>query len=557
MNKLKLLFKKDLNEYVSTSFKEKGKQRDWLGYFSSVVLVAFIYGVFIYVFYSFAKMYLSNVYDNFQVDRFNRVSELLTFCFALIFIVNIFNGLRKIFAQVSDSKDINVLICQPISAGTLFLHKFLKILISQFVTTLLILLPVAIVLNVLSGIGGAVYYLSLIASALLLPALYCAIAAILAVPYILLMQFIESKFVVRLIGYVVLIGAGFWVYSIFLNALNQILQSGQLSNFFEMSTVYKLNKIAGYLYPARLFTNMMMSSWGWQSALIALFASIGCLVGSFFLIRKIYNGFMQRRLEGYSREFVKKNKIKKHNGVQALLLKEFITVLRTPGYAFQYFATTISLPFMVYICVQLLNSMAKGLFATNCSYAIAVFVVTMFGLLTNTFCATNISRDGKMYAMLKTMPIKVEQLIGCKLLFCGIVSFISVFVSSLALCIGSLLTVGETVFVFINGLLFSFAGIAFATKKDMKSPCFPSTENDEVTDSNSNLSTMILIGLIVSAVSGIGSIIISVVVGLKSSVGWAMFASMGFESLITAVVFALSMVYLFKGMKKVYYEVDI
>lgn len=557
MNKLKLLFKKDLNEYVSTSFKEKGKQRDWLGYFSSVVLVAFIYGVFIYVFYSFAKMYLSNVYDNVQVDRFNRVSELLTFCFALIFVVNIFNGLRKIFAQVSDSKDINVLICQPISAGTLFLHKFLKILISQFVTTLLILLPVAIVLNVLSGIGGAVYYLSLIASALLLPALYCAIAAILAVPYILLMQFIESKFVVRLIGYVVLIGAGFWVYSIFLNALNQILQSGQLSNFFEMSTVYKLNKIAGYLYPARLFTNMMMSSWGWQSALIALFASIGCLVGSFFLIRKIYNGFMQRRLEGYSREFAKKNKIKKHNGVQALLLKEFITVLRTPGYAFQYFATTISLPFMVYICVQLLNSMAKGLFATNCSYAIAVFVVTMFGLLTNTFCATNISRDGKMYAMLKTMPIKVEQLIGCKLLFCGIVSFISVFVSSLALCIGSLLTVGETVFVFINGLLFSFAGIAFATKKDMKSPCFPSTENDEVTDSNSNLSTMILIGLIVSAVSGIGSIIISVVVGLKSSVGWAMFASMGFESLITAVVFALSMVYLFKGMKKVYYEVDI
>lgn len=557
MNKLKLLFKKDLNEYVSTSFKEKGKQRDWLGYFSSVVLVAFIYGVFIYVFYSFAKMYLSNVYDNVQVDRFNRVSELLTFCFALIFVVNIFNGLRKIFAQVSDSKDINVLICQPISAGTLFLHKFLKILISQFVTTLLILLPVAIVLNVLSGIGGAVYYLSLIASALLLPALYCAIAAILAVPYILLMQFIESKFVVRLIGYVVLIGAGFWVYSIFLNALNQILQSGQLSNFFEMSTVYKLNRIAGYLYPARLFTNMMMSSWGWQSALIALFASIGCLLGSFFLIRKIYNGFIQRRLEGYSREFVKKNKIKKHNCVQALLLKEFITVLRTPGYAFQYFATTISLPFMVYICVQLLNSMAKGLFATNCSYAIAVFVVTMFGLLTNTFCATNISRDGKMYAMLKTMPIKVEQLIGCKLLFCGIVSFISVFVSSLALCIGSLLTVGETVFVFINGLLFSFAGIAFATKKDMKSPCFPSTENDEVTDSNSNLSTMILIGLIVSAVSGIGSIIISVVVGLKSSVGWAMFASMGFESLITAVVFALSMVYLFKGMKKVYYEVDI
>lgn len=557
MNKLKLLFKKDINEYVATSFKEKGKQRDWLGYVSSVLLVAFIYGVFIYVFYSFAKMYLSNVYDNVEADRFNRVGELLTFCFSLIFVVNIFNGLRKIFAAVSDSKDVNVLICQPIGAGTLFLHKFIKILVSQFITTLLILLPVAIVLNVLSGIGGVAYYASMIASAFLLPALYCAIAGILAVPYVLLMQFIESKFVVRLVGYVILIGVGFWVYSLFLNGLNQILQLGQISNFFEMSTIYKLNKIASYLYPAKLFTNMMTDSWGWQSALIAICASVACLLGSFFLIRKIYNGFMQRRLEGFSREFVKKNIIKKHDTVQALMLKEFITVLRTPGYAFQYFATTVSLPFMVFICVQLLNSMAKGLFATNCSYAIAAFVVTMFGLLTNTFCATNISRDGKMYAMLKTMPVKVEQLIGCKLLFCGIVSFISIFVSCISLWIGSLLTAGETFFVFINGLLFSFAGVAYATKKDMKSPCFPSNENDEVTDSNSNLSTMILLGLVVSALSGVGSIIISVVVGLKASAGWAMFASMGFESLLTVAIFVFSMIYLFKGMKKVYYEVDI
>ena len=84
MNKLKLLFKKDINEYVATSFKEKGKQRDWLGYVSSVLLVAFIYGVFIYVFYSFAKMHLSNVYDNVEADRVNRVGELLTFCFSLM-----------------------------------------------------------------------------------------------------------------------------------------------------------------------------------------------------------------------------------------------------------------------------------------------------------------------------------------------------------------------------------------------------------------------------------------------------------------------------------------
>ena len=201
--------------------------------------------------------------------------------------------------------------------------------------------------------------------------------------------------------------------------------------------------------------------------------------------------------------------------------------------------------------------MAKGLFATECNYAIAVFVVTMFGLLTNTFCATNVSRDGRMYAMLKTLPVKVEEVIGSKLIFSGVVSVISVMASSFSLLIGNLLTFGEAVFVFANGLLFSFAGIAYATKKDMVTPCFPSTENDEVTDSNSNLSTLILIGLIVSAISGVGSILISVVLGLKYSTRIAMLVSMLFESVLTVAVFVFAVIYLFKGLRKVYYERDI
>lgn len=557
MNKLLILFRKDIKEYVSNNFKEQGKKKDIMGFVSSLVLIAFIYGVFIYVFKAFGEMYLSNVYDNVSVDTVNRLGELLTFVFGITLIVNVVNGARKIFSSISDSKDINVLICQPISSGVIFVHRFIKIYLSQVLTTLFILLPISIVLSVLSGVGGAVYYIMMLLSVILLPAMSSAIASLIALPYVLFMQFIEAKFIIRLIGYVIIIGLGFWVYGLFLNALNQILQSGQISNFFEMSTIYKINSVATKLYPARLFTNMMLGSFGWQSLLIALFGSIACLVGSFFLIRKIYNTFIQKRLEGFSSTYKRKGKIKKLNVLQALLLKEFKTVLRTPNYAFQYFATTLSLPFMVYICTQLLISMAKGLFATECNYAIAVFVVTMFGLLTNTFCATNVSRDGRMYAMLKTLPVKVEAVIGSKLIFSGVVSVISVMASSFSLLIGNLLTFGEAVFVFANGLLFSFAGIAYATKKDMVTPCFPSTENDEVTDSNSNLSTLILIGLIVSAISGVGSILISVVLGLKYSTRIAMLVSMLFESVLTIAVFVFAVIYLFKGLKKVYYERDI
>ncbi len=557
LKKLKLLFKKDFSEWQASSFKETGKRRDWLGFISSSVLIAFIYGVFIYVFHSFAKMYLSNVFDDAVGDTYRRIGEILTISIALVFVINVINGVRKIFAAISNSKDMNVLICQPIGAGQIFLYKYLKIYATQFVTTLFIIAPIGISLHIISGIGGVDFYFLMLVCALLLPALSCAIASLIAVPCILFMELIESKFIIRLIGYVIVIAVGFWIYGIFLNGLNQILQSGQISNFFDMGTIYTINKVTNVLYPAKLYTNLMLKENVWLSAGILVALSAACLVGSFFLMKKIYNTFMQKRLEGYTVVFKKKAEIKKHNTVNALLLKEFKTVLRTPGYAFQYFATTVTLPFMVYICVQLLISMASGMFAIDCSYAVAAFVVMMFAMLTNTFCATNISRDGKMYAMLKTLPVKVEQIIGCKLFFSAVVSFISVFISSLTLWLSGLINIGSAVFVFINGILFSLAGVAYATKKDMKSPCFPTSDNDEVVDSNSNLSTLILIGLVLSAISGIGSIIISIVVGFKASAGWAAFASMGFTSLISVIVFTFSVIYLFKGLKKAYYEVDI
>lgn len=557
LKKLKLLFKKDFSEWQASSFKETGKRRDWLGFVSSSLLIAFIYGVFIYVFHSFAKMYLSNVFDDVAIDTYKRTSEILTISIALVFVINVINGVRKVFAEVSNSKDMNVLICQPIGAGQIFLYKYIRIYLSQVITTLFIIVPIGISLHIVSGIGGVGFYLLMLVCSLLLPALSCAIASLIAVPYILFMELIESKFIIRLIGYVIIIAVGFWIYGIFLNGLNQILQSGQISNFFDMGTIYTINKVTNALYPAKLYTNLMLKENVWLSAVILIVVSAACLVGSFFLMKKIYNSFMQKRLEGYTVAFKKKDEIKKHSTVNALLIKEFKTVLRTPGYAFQYFATAVTLPFMVYICVRLLISMASGLFAVDCSYAVAAFVVMMFAMLTNTFCATNISRDGKMYAMLKTLPVRVEQIIGCKLFFSAAVSFISVFISSLTLWLSGLISIGSAAFVFINGILFSLAGVAYATKKDMKSPCFPTSDNDEVVDSNSNLSTLILIGLLLSAISGIGSIIISIVVGFLTTAGWAAFASMGFTSLISVVVFTFSVIYLFKGLKKAYYEVDI
>ena len=151
------------------------------------------------------------------------------------------------------------------------------------------------------------------------------------------------------------------------------------------------------------------------NVVIVVTISLVAVIIAYYLVKKIYIKVIQNALEGNAVVYHNKAKLKVRSPNMTLLYKEFLMVLRTPTYAFQYFAMAISLPFMVYICAFLLESMLSTLTIIDCNYALAIFVVSMFSILTNTFCTTNISRDGKMFAMMKTMPVTIHKIINIKL----------------------------------------------------------------------------------------------------------------------------------------------
>ena len=551
MRNIRLLFKKDLIEFLS-SFKQ-GKIKDVVGMISTLGIVAIVYGFFVYVFGSFAKTYVMTDFGDILAQK-DRIIELMTIGFTLILFVNVLMGVKKIHNVLVDGKDNDVLVYQPISTGNIFIYKLLKIYFAQVISTILITLPITIVLDRLSmSIGGVDYYLLISLVVLLLPFISCAIAAALSVPYIYLARKISSKFILVLLLYVTVVGFGFLAYGYFLTMLSELIRSGEIKYVFDLKTINSIHAFVRNLYPGKFFTNILLNNKTIMNVVAIVLISVVSVVVAYLLIKRIYHKIIQTNLEGSGNPYKSKGEIKSKSVTGALLHKEFITVLRTPSYAFQYFAMAITLPFMVYVCASLLETMVASLTIVECNYALAILVVSMLSILTNTFCTTNVSREGRMFALMKTMPVTVYQMIMVKVLFCSIVSLMSIFASSLVLLMTGFLSFSYFLVTFIVGIIFSLAQIAYATRKDMKNPCFPRNDKEEIIEGNSNMSTLVLVGLLTTIVAGGGSVLLSVILGMKYSESMAMYISLAFVFVIAITVLLLALAYLFKGLKKEYY----
>lgn len=555
MNKVLILFKKDFTERFLSIFKRNKK--DILGYISTILLILILYGTFIYVYYKFTKMYITKTFDD-PSNEIRRLFEILTITYGGIIVINVLLGVKKIYTTTMSTKDMEVLMVHPISSKSIFLYKLIKIYLSQIASTAIIIIPVSIVVaNISSYASGVAFYSSIVLHLFLIPMVSCGIAAVLSIGYNYVMDFIEKKFILHLVIYVIILGIGFYLYSIFLNVLTALLQSGDMTYFFELRRIAVIEKICDRAYPINLFAKMMINQNYFLSLMIIIGLSFLCVVLSVFIVGVVYKKLLQIKLEGINkREKTPKVRYKKQNIITSLIIKEFKVVLRTPSYAFQYLATTVTLPFMIYVCVNIMKEMMikiPGIALVNCDYELAIFVITMFVVITNTFCTTNISRDGKMLYILKTLPVSGKQIVLSKVLFCLIVSEIGLIASDVILLATGFITWYQALVIFIIASLLSASEIMFATRKDLNNPKTTSSDDAE---ENVGTSVVIFLGLIISIILGGGSLTLSVVVSTLKSSALAMWLSIGFLTISVVVIFVLSYLYLIKSLNKRYHEFE-
>ena len=144
-------------------------------------------------------------------------------------------------------------------------------------------------------------------------------------------------------------------------------------------------------------------------------------------------------------------------------------------------------------------------------------IILVFTILTNTFCATNVTRDGITALKAKIFPIKASKILYAKVYFCFVISSLSVIASTAILYFFIGLSLPDTLLVGGIGVVFSLAQILIATRMDLNHAVLTASAAEIARSSSRTIAKTITVGLFFAIVIGIGTLFISLFAGTSPS----------------------------------------
>ena len=545
-----VLLRKQMHERLSY-FKRNRKNIDVVGILLSAVLVALVLFVVATVFKQFIEKY-STIRINNVLDVNARLYEIMTIVYEIVLLISVFGSTAQLARSIFESDDRNVLAVLPIKPQAIFIAKMIGLYFSQAVLAVCVTLPLVIVFAQVTSQSIYFIVISTIAS-LLIPFISLGVASILCLPFYFIKRFFQSKYILFLVSVTALAAVLFVGYAKILEFFENLMATGDIKFFFSQEVMDFIINLTAKLVPANFLARLVF---GINPALnggilVAIMIALG-LIG-FGVEYLLYNAAIKIRVQNNDGIVFHAKKLSRPRSItKGLVYKELGAILFTPDYAFQYVSVAAILPVMVYFCIGLGESLMSSLLHVEMNFEIALLLTVLFGSLTNTFCAINISREGRSFYLQKTLPIRYTKLIGVKIALNFVVTILSVGISTAVITVLGYVEYLEGAFVFFIGVVMGLAQICFATRKDLNKPFFPTEEDNTVKESNGNVSTIIVLGMITSLIIGGVPLGFGVLGNFKSieiiaDVEGFTYLFAGAVAMVTLVA---SLLYTFIGMKK-------
>ncbi|MEG1528965.1 MAG: hypothetical protein RR405_01310 [Clostridia bacterium] len=530
--------------------KIKIKQIDWLGLFLDVIIIAGLGSAFVIIFKGMIENYTAVSFVDSALSaaeqRLSRQVEFMTVCYAIVVLAGILFGISKINKSLVFNTDMENLLRLPISSQELFLSKLTALYFNEAIFVSGIILPINITFGIVAE-QSVWYWFATVFICVLLPMLPLLIAAIFALPANFVINKLKTKYAIVLILFVASIGALFFLYSKVLVLIEGYFISGQIKYVFNERTTKLIISLANCAYPVNWYAKVVFAGRIDLNLLYGVLTTLACVPLVYFVTQSLFKNCISY---GASKKTVynKKTKFFNQKPFTALLWKEFITVFRTPDYTFSYFATALVLPLMVYCSIGLLTQLIFRMLGMTFNFEIALLVITMFAVLTNTFCASNISRDGSMFMLGKTLPSSFKEIIWSKLVFCSIINVISIVSTCMVLFFTKYINVAEFFIILPIVLLVTTGEIFMATRKDLNKPKFIIGSN--TSESSRSASFVIIIGLLISLLLGVTAIGLTFFLSTKYSTEYAKAVVLPVLYAIATLYCAMSAGVLFVGLNK-------
>ena len=548
MSEFLTLFKYEFK--LQFPFKGKKQKIDFAGSIFSFLITALIVVVFVYLVSTIANNYVL-VEINKVSDPTGRALELMNMFYVAIIAVMSLTGVEQMRKSLSERKNREMFLRLPVNPQTIFLSKISVLLLLNYVLAF-----------VLIGATNVIFYIALqpvwtywLATAgiwLVFPFVPLLISSLLIIPYIQIINFLKDKYVVIFILFTSILAGAFFLYSEVLGVVQRLLETGNIKFLFNMEFITTLQTVMLYSFPANSIASIILGVDVLKSVIIVAVVVILSVTIVYLITNKL---FYITLFKNEKRTFKnkKKEKYKPLNTTVSLMKKEFISVFREPKNLFSYFAISLAMPVMVYCCYTLFYSLIENTVGFQIDFSLALLIVLIFSVLTNTFCSTNISRDGIAFLKMKSLPVRAKVVLTAKVLFCGIVSSLAVVLSAIMLVAMTNLTVIDGVIVAVLGILFSTSQVFLATRRDLNHANL-TLSNVEIEKENSKtIAKVVFIGLIVALIAGVASIVVTIL-SLGSNIDFI--ANLNLTKTMAYIIPAVVCV-LYAGASLAYYMIGI
>lgn len=502
------LFKYELKKQFPISLNFKKHKFDVLGFLLSAIITVAIAGLFIYFLSVVGKSYVA-IKINKVLDSKARVYELLNVLYVITLIPMIFICLENMRRTLCDKADKNVLLPLPVKEQTLFLSKFAVLLLKTYIMALVLIVPVnAIVYS--AFLPSGIFWLTSFIVWLIFPTIVFMFACLFIVPYIKIFNFMKDKYILIFILLTVVLAIFVFLYSLFLGATQGYLETGQIKFLFNEEFINALKFMLNWFYPVNCLAGIVLCTDLLKSILVV----VGCVVISalliYFIATKLFHLTLYK--DDVSKVVYKKStKTKQLPVLLTLIKKEFLTIAREPKHIFSYLAIATIMPILVYCCFTLFESLILNMLGVNMSLPLALFIMLVFGVLTNTFCSTNISREGVFFQKIKTLPIKPANILFSKVIFCCMVSLLSVLLTAIVLIASTSLKFLDGMFCLLLSSIFAISQILLATKMDLKCAKYGFSKDQIERRSSKTIAKVVALGLLISFITGFATLALGLI----------------------------------------------
>lgn len=553
MNHFVILTKRELKQQFG--WYHQKQRSNYLGKILSVLIAVSLLVIFMMIFYAFVKGYATIPFKG-ELIKEERYFEILTLAYAAVIIAGIINGTMKITKSFMNDESMKILIKLPVDAKSIFWSKFVVLYLHEVLFSVLTILPIHIAYATIVH-PNAIFWLMTILHFIFIPLIELIFASILVVPFAKIVSFLKNKYLLTIIIFIVGITIFFGLYIRLINIFKSLFETGSIQFVFNEQVITTIRTLSKWAYPANLFANATLFNKGiFPFIWLFLILSIGFLI-AYFIIKVLFNQVLRYGLKA-DKGLKKQTKIKKTKPFMALLKKEFLMVWRSPNYLFQYFVMAFVMPIMVFSCLFVFSKFMTKMIGDEWNVELTVFIIAMFSVLTNVFCATNISREGKMFNLSKRLPYPYHKQLLSKVCFCAIVSYLSLIVSLIIVLALNYINFFEMLLILVAMLLLITGEILIATRKDLNRPSFDELEKGEVNNENSTVSFIIGTGLLMAIFIGVSCFLISFITNGKKlfgdNGGHSPYVALLCVILICLIYCGLACFYFFKNVIKKYHE---